>query len=83
MCSEHNPERADSVVGYNLKRARVAAGLTPCDVATRLDVSPEAVVAMEAGRFRPDIRFLQKIAGLYACRLADFFAPIDCRCCHP
>lgn len=61
-----------------LRRARIAAGLSQKDLARRVQVTPGAVSAWEAGEYMPKSRLFPKIAkilGVNAWELTQFIAP--------
>jgi transcriptional regulator with XRE-family HTH domain len=53
---------AAKVVGQSVRAARLAAGLTQAQVASRLDVNPSYVANLEAGRVNTTIAQLAHIA---------------------
>lgn len=55
----------------NLKRRRIAAGLTQGELAAALQVKQAAVSLWETGRNEPDLKTLVKLATLYKCSLDD------------
>lgn len=42
-----------------LRAARVAAGISGCELAKRLRVNPQTFVGWESGRYRPDAKMAQ------------------------
>lgn len=49
----------------NLRDLRTQAGLTQADLASRLDVSRQAVIAIEAGKHSPSLDLAYKIAAVF------------------
>jgi putative transcriptional regulator len=52
-------------VKQNLRDLRTQAGLTQADLAGRLDVSRQAVIAIEAGKHSPSLDLAYKIAAIF------------------
>ena len=62
-----------------LKAARVNAGLTQDDVASKLGKSKNTIVSYEKGRSGPDIETGKALAKLYGLSVDDLiFLPDDC-----
>ena len=62
-------------LGQNLRRARAQAGLSQREVAQHLGVSRPTYTYYETGKSTPSAADLARLAGLYAIRMEDFFAP--------
>ena len=56
-----------------LREAREAAGHRREAIAVQVDRSYETVAAYELGRVMPPAPILAQLAGLYGCRVDDFF----------
>lgn len=69
------PQRATSVSQSVLKWARERAGLSPVEVASRLQKAPETVLAWEAGEAFPAYGQLETLAQVYRRPVALFFLP--------
>ncbi len=58
-----------------LKELRARDGLTQSDLADRLDVSRQTVIAIENGRYDPSLPLAFKIADAFALRIEQIFTP--------
>ncbi|WP_102125617.1 helix-turn-helix transcriptional regulator [Deinococcus planocerae] len=56
-----------------LRVLRAEHGLTQADLAERLDVSRQAVNALETGKHDPSLSLAFKIARLFGLRIEDIF----------
>jgi transcriptional regulator with XRE-family HTH domain len=59
-----------ALLGANLREAREYLGLTPRNVAERLEISEEEITAMEAGERVVGDAELESLASLYRCSAA-------------
>lgn len=59
--SSHDNQDVPSV-GEQIRRLRVAAGLTQCELANRMGSTQPAVAHLEAGRRAPMLATLEKVA---------------------
>ena len=57
-----------------LKVLRAERDWTQADLAKRLDVSREAVNAIETGRYDPSLPLAFAIAKLFRCKIEDIFS---------
>jgi transcriptional regulator with XRE-family HTH domain len=64
----------DQRIGSHARSLRVAAGLTPGEVARALGISAAAYEAREAGTVRFSAFHLYDLAQLFDCGLRSFFA---------
>lgn len=58
-----------------LKELRARDGLTQSDLADRLDVSRQTVIAIENGRYDPSLPLAFKIADAFALDIEQIFTP--------
>lgn len=58
-----------------LKELRARDGLTQSDLADRLDVSRQTVIAIENGRYDPSLPLAFKIADAFALPIEQIFTP--------
>jgi putative transcriptional regulator len=56
-----------------LKELRAEHGMTQADLAARLDVSRQTVIAIESGRYDPSLPLAFAIARVFARRIEDIF----------
>ena len=56
-----------------LKDLRAQHGMTQADLAARLDVSRQTVIAIESGRYDPSLPLAFAIARVFARRIEDIF----------
>ncbi|MEI9995907.1 MAG: helix-turn-helix transcriptional regulator [Rhizomicrobium sp.] len=56
-----------------LKALRAEAGMTQADLAARLMVSRQTVIAIETGRYDPSLPLAFAIARVFARRIEDIF----------
>ena len=47
--------------------------LTQAQIAEKLDVSRQTIIAIEQGKFNPSVKLALKMAELFACRVEDIF----------
>lgn len=57
----------------NLRDRRAERGWTQQDLAERLDVSRQTVIAIESGRYDPSLPLAFKIARQFRSRIEDIF----------
>jgi putative transcriptional regulator len=57
----------------SLKELRAGHGMTQADLAARLGVSRQTVIAIEGGRYDPSLPLAFAIAKLFARRIEDIF----------
>jgi len=62
-------------VKNRLKELRARDGLTQSDLADRLDVSRQTVIAIENGRYDPSLPLAFKIADAFALDIEQIFTP--------
>ena len=58
----------------NLRELRTEMGLTQADLAARLGVSRQAVIALETDKHSPSLDLAYKIAGVFDQPVEDIFA---------
>lgn len=58
-----------------LKELRARYDLTQAQLAERLDVSRQTVIALESGRYDPSLPLAFSIARTFECRIEDVFLP--------
>ncbi len=56
-----------------LKDLRAAQGMTQADLATKLGVSRQTVIAIETGRYDPSLPLAFAIARVFALRIEEIF----------
>lgn len=66
-------EDARSMVGRNVKRLRLAAGLTQAALAERVGVDRAYVSGLELGQRNPTVLTLWHLARVLSVKLASFF----------
>jgi putative transcriptional regulator len=65
-------------VTNNLRRFRFDHGeMTQEDLANRVGVSRQTIIAIESGRYTPSLGLAFRLARLFKCRIEDLFAPND------
>ena len=57
----------------SLKELRAAQAMTQADLAQRLGVSRQTVIAIESGRYDPSLPLAFAIARVFTCRIEDIF----------
>lgn len=65
--------RASRLIGWNLRRLRVAAGLSQETLAVDANVDRSYVGRLERSTVNAGVDVLEKIAGALGCKVADFF----------
>lgn len=60
-------------VGNNLKSYRTLAGLTQEEMAKRIGVTRQTVIAMERGNYLPSVLLALRSARLFGCSVEDLF----------
>jgi putative transcriptional regulator len=58
-----------------LRELRTDRGMTQADLADRLNVSRQTVIAIETGKYDPSLPLAFAIAKLFAKRLEEVFSP--------
>lgn len=58
-----------------LKELRARDGLTQQDLAERLDVSRQTVIALENGKYDPSLPLAFRIAAAFVLPIEDIFSP--------
>lgn len=58
-----------------LKELRARDGLTQQELAVRLDVSRQTVIALENGKYDPSLPLAFKIAAMFALPIEAIFSP--------
>lgn len=58
----------------NIKERRKTAGWSQSDLAEKLDVSRQTVIAIEKGKYDPSLPLAFKIARVFGTRIEDVFA---------
>lgn len=76
MSYGENPE-ARAVIGANVRRLRLQAGLTQARLARELDVSRSLIGVAEAGRKGFRAERMPTMARLFGCRVSDFFEGLE------
>lgn len=56
-----------------LKELRAARGMTQADLAARLDVSRQTVIAIESGRYDPSLPLAFAIARAFGMKIEEIF----------
>lgn len=56
-----------------LKDLRAARGWTQADLAARLEISRQSVIAIETGKFDPSLPLAFRIAEVFGLRIEDIF----------
>jgi putative transcriptional regulator len=56
-----------------LKELRAQAGMTQADLAARLKVSRQTVIAVETGRYDPSLPLAFAIARVFSLKIEDIF----------
>lgn len=56
-----------------LKDLRAARGWTQADLAARLEISRQSVIAIETGKFDPSLPLAFRIADVFGLRIEDIF----------
>lgn len=56
-----------------LKDLRAARGMTQADLAARLDVSRQTVIAIESGRYDPSLPLAFAIARVFQMKIEEIF----------
>ena len=56
-----------------LREIRTEAGLTQADLATKLNVSRQAVIALETDKHSPSLDLAYRIAAVFDLRVEDIF----------
>ena len=69
--------RASRLIAWNLRRLRVAAGLSQEALAVDANVDRSYVGRLERGTVNPGVDVLEKIAVALGCNVADFFREPD------
>ena len=64
-------QSAASPVGENIKKYRIAKGLTQLALSEKLDVSEKTVSSWEVSRTEPSIKCIEQIASVLGCRKSD------------
>jgi putative transcriptional regulator len=64
-------------VNNNLRDRRAERGWTQQDLAERLGVSRQTVIAIENGRYDPSLPLAFKIARQFRARIEDIFFTVD------
>jgi len=64
-------------VKSKLRVLRAERGWSQADLAERLDVSRQAVNAVETGKYTPSLQLAFRIARLFAMRIEDIFDDQD------
>lgn len=59
----------------NLRRKRMAAGLTQQELAEKAGIRRETLANIERGRYNPSLRTAQVLAGLLGCSTDEAFPP--------
>ena len=58
----------------NLKRMRFDNNLmTQAELAEKVEVSRQTIIAIEQGKFNPSVRLALRLAELFGCRVEDIF----------
>ncbi len=60
-----------------LKELRARHGWTQAQLAERLDVTRQTVIAVETGRYDPSLPLAFAIAKVFECRIDEVFTPDD------
>ncbi|MEE9387614.1 MAG: helix-turn-helix transcriptional regulator [Paracoccaceae bacterium] len=56
-----------------LRELRIQAGLTQAELAAKVGVSRQTIIALESGRYEPSLRLGMLIAQQYDCTVEDVF----------
>jgi putative transcriptional regulator len=57
----------------SLKELRAARGWTQADLAARLEISRQSVIAIETGKFDPSLPLAFRMAEVFGLRIEDIF----------
>jgi putative transcriptional regulator len=57
----------------SLKDLRAARGWTQADLAARLEISRQSVIAIETGKFDPSLPLAFRMAEVFGLRIEDIF----------
>ena len=58
-----------------IRELREAKGMTQADLAARLDVARQTVIAVEKGRYDPSLSLALKIAAVFGRTVEEVFRP--------
>jgi len=62
------------VLKNNLKKMRFAKNMmTQAQLAEKIDVSRQTIIAIEQGKFNPSVKLSLNLAALFECRVEDIF----------
>ena len=65
-------------VSNHLRRFRFDHNeMTQEDLANRVGVSRQTIIAIESGRYTPSLGLAFRLARLFKCRIEDIFSPND------
>jgi DNA-binding XRE family transcriptional regulator len=63
----------EGTVGTNLKQRRQTAELTQEELANRVGVTRQTIIAMEKGNYIPSVLLALRLSAVLACRVEDLF----------
>ncbi|WP_426239423.1 helix-turn-helix domain-containing protein [Pararhizobium sp. DWP1-1-3] len=67
---------AQQVIALNIRRLRVAKGISQDDLALMAGVERSYVGHLERGSKNPTVKTLEKISVALSCEISDLFAPL-------
>jgi putative transcriptional regulator len=60
-----------------LAQRRTAAGMVQEELARRVGVSRQTIIALEQGRYEPRLSLAFRLAAVFGCTIEDLFSPPD------
>ncbi len=72
ICRKKQP--MNNTLENDLKRWRFEKGMiTQADLAEKVDVSRQTIIAIEQGKFNPSVKLALKLAAFFECSVEDIF----------
>ena len=62
-----------SEITSSLSTYRLKAGLTQADLAERVGVTRQTIIAIEKGSYSPSVKLALMLARVFSCRVEDLF----------
>ena len=72
-----SPSEILTAVGHKARQRRLSQDLTQEGLANELNISRQAVVAMEADKYNCSVKLAKKIAKYFGCYIEDIFFDDD------
>lgn len=69
--------RARKLFGQNLRRLRLAAGLSQREFGERIDADQSRIAELEGGRWATTLDLVERVADALNCPIAELFADAD------